>query len=310
MKKTISLCLTVLMLLACVGLVACTPTLPEGEVSIVAANFAGYDFAAEIIGRDNTRVSLTFLSAGDSHSFNPTYGDIAKIQNADLFIYVGGESDHALESVLAGVKDEAIFKMVDHVELLAIDEDEQEEDSHAHEYDEHVWTSPYHAALIVKALSNKLCEIDPKGADGYRQNTDAYLGALNELDADFQALFDSLEDPTLVVGDRFPFLYFANRYGFSYHAAFPSCSSASEPSPHRVLELVELVKKEKISTVFYIESGTHSVADRIATEGGATTALLHSCHKVSTEEMQNGTTYLSLMKQNYQAIRNSFGLFD
>ena len=309
MKRVISLCLSLLIFLACLLLTACTPELGEGEIHIVAANFAGYDFAAEIIGRDNTRVSLTFLSAGDSHSFNPTYGDIAKIQNADLFIYVGGESDHALDSVLSGVKDEAIFKMIDCVELLAIDGD-HEEDRHAHEYDEHVWTSPYHAALIVQALSKKLCEIDPDGAEDYRENTAEYLDKLNALDADFQAMFDSVEDPMLVMGDRFPFLYFANRYGFSYEAAFPSCSSASEPSPQRVIELVELVKKEKISTVFYMESGNHSVADRIAAEGGAVTALLHACHKVTPEEMQSGTTYLSLMRQNYTAIRASLGLLD
>ena len=309
MKKLILLCLAILMLFACVSLTACTPELGEGEIHIVAANFAGYDFAAEIIGRDNTRVSLTFLSAGDSHSFNPTYGDIAKIQNADLFIYVGGESDHALDSVLSGVKDGAIFKMIDCVELLAI-EDSHEEDKHAHEYDEHVWTSPYHAALIVQALSEKLCQIDPDGAEEYRQNTKDYLDKLNALDADFQAMFDSVENPTLVMGDRFPFLYFANRYGFSYEAAFPSCSSASEPSPHRVIELVAFVKEKKISTVFYMESGNHSVAERIAAEGGAKTALLHSCHKVTPEEMQNGTTYLSLMQQNYTAIRTSLGLAD
>lgn len=307
MKRYLSLLLAVLMLLVTLLLTACVPTLSDSEVSIVAANFAGYDFAAEIIGRDNERVSLTFLSAGDSHSFNPTYGDIAKIQNADLFIYVGGESDHALESVLGGVREDAIFKMVDCVELLAIEEDE---DRHGHEYDEHVWTSPYHASLIVVALSEKLCKIDPEGAEDYRKNTEEYLKKLSVLDADFMHLFEEAEDATLVVGDRFPFLYFANRYGFAYEAAFPSCSSASEPSPYRVIELVELVKAKKISTVFYMESGNHSVAERIASEGGAATALLHSCHKVTPEEMQNGTTYLSLMQQNYEAIRTAFGISD
>ncbi len=308
MKHTILLCLAIFVLFACVSLTACTPEISTGEIQIVAANFAGYDFAAEIIGRDNSRVSLTFLSAGDAHSFNPTYGDIAKIQSADLFIYVGGESDHALDSILTGVKEEAIFKMIDCVELLAIEDDHEE--GHAHEYDEHVWTSPYHASLIVQALSDKICEIDPDGAEDYRTNTKDYLDHLNALDADFMEMFGEAEDATIVMGDRFPFLYFANRYGFHYEAAFPSCSSASEPSPHRVIELISLVKEKKITTVFYMESGNHSVAERIAAEGGAVTALLHACHKVTPEEMQNGTTYLSLMKQNYTAIRTSLGLAD
>ena len=305
MKQVLTICLLlvavtcVLLLAAC----ACIPSLPQADLCIVATNFAGYDFACEIVGEDRERVSIEFLAAGDSHSFNPTYGDVSKIENADLFIYVGGESDHAIDSMLNNIKDTTTFQMIDCVELLGVQDDG---DGHDHEYDEHVWTSPYHASLIVQALCDKLCEIDPDYADTYRENTASYQASLAELDADFMQLFEAHDDATIVVGDRFPFLYFAERYGFSYEAAFPSCSSASEPSPHRVIELVDFVKENKISTVFHIESGNHSVADRIASEGGAKTALLHSCHKVTTDEIHAGTTYLSLMQANYLAIQKAF----
>ena len=304
MKRILTICLLFVTVLNCLVLAACAliPSLPDAEISIVTTNFAAYDFASSIVGEDRERVSVEFLSAGDSHSFNPTYGDVTKIENADLFIYVGGESDHAIEQMLTNVKNTAKFKMIDCVELLSVD---GADDHHDHEYDEHVWTTPYHAALIVQSLCDTLCEIDPEYAEVYRENTATYKAALEKLDADFTALFALYDNPTLVVGDRFPFLYFAERYGISYHAAFPSCSSASEPSPKRVLELVEFVKENKISTVFHMESGNHSVADRIAKESGTVTALLHSCHKVTPDEIRAGTTYLSLMQANYLAIQKA-----
>ena len=307
-KRLVWFLLMIAILGAVFSLSSCVNTLSEGEIHIVATHFAGYDLAAEVVGRDNTRVSVEFLSAGDSHSFNPTFGDIAKIENADLFIYVGGESDSAIDALLKNVGDVNCLKMIDCVPLLEAEdrhEHEEGEEHHEHPYDEHVWTSPYHAAEITEAICEAISAIDPDYAGDYRQNADRCKEALLSLDRDFEELFALYENPTLVFGDRFPFLYFAHRYGVSYHAAFPGCSSASEPSPHTVIELVDMVKKEKISTVFHIESGTHEVAEHIASEGGAKTALLHSCHKVSPDEIKAGTTYLSLMRDNYLAIKKA-----
>ncbi len=307
MKKITVLLAVCLVLAGVFALSACTVSIPDAEVNIVAVNFAGYDFAAELVGRDNERVSLEFLAAGDAHSFNPTFADLVKIQNADLFIYVGGESDAAIEEILAENKDVNAFRLIDCVELLEAEEDEGHEEGEGHEagYDEHVWTSPKNALLIVDALLEALVAVDPDYAEAYTENAAAYKEELRSLDADFEALFASVSEPTLIFGDRFPFLYFAECYGVSYHAAFPGCSSVSEPSPNTVAALISLIKSEGYSTVFYIESGTHEVAERIAAESGTVTALFHSCHKVSSEEIAAGVSYLSLMRRNYEAVKTA-----
>lgn len=310
MKKLLIAFLLLLSLVMLVSLVSCAPSVPEAELSIVAVNFAGYDFAAEIVGRDNSRVSLTFMSAGDAHSFNPTFSDLAKIESCDLFIYVGGESDTAVEALLKNARDVNTFRMIDCVSLLEAEGDHENEahegeEDHVHAYDEHVWTSPKNAILITEALCEAIMAIDPDYAADYRQNTDAYKESLRGLDRDFENLFSSVELPTLIFGDRFPFLYFATCYGVKYHAAFPGCSSASEPSPNTVALLIDQVKREGHTTVFYIESSNHAVADRIAAETGAETALFHSCHKVSSDEITEGVSYLSLMRMNYEAVKKA-----
>lgn len=304
------LCLNILSLFS-----SCTAGLREAELRVVSMNFAGYDFACEVVGRDNERVSVELLAGGDAHSFNPTFQDIAKIESCDLFIYVGGESDAAVESLLAACGDVRVLKMIDCVDLLAEETEEayeQEEHEHDHEegehehgYDEHIWTSPINAALLVDRICDELALCDPDYADAYRANAAAYQAELAALDDDFKALFASCEEPTLVFGDRFPFRYFAEHYDLSVFSAFPGCSTASEPSPKTVTFLVDKVRRENISTVFYIEGSTHSVADRIASEAGAVSALLHSCHHVSAEEIANGATYLSLMRRNLTTLRTA-----
>ena len=71
--------------------------------------------------------------------------------------------------------------------------------------------------------------------------------------------------------------------------------------------LIDKVKTENITTVFYIEFSNHLIADSIAEATGAETALLHSCHNVSKEDIINGTSYLSLMDRNFIALKEALG---
>ena len=69
--------------------------------------------------------------------------------------------------------------------------------------------------------------------------------------------------------------------------------------------MIDQVKEESIRTIFYIEFSNHKVADSIAEATGAKTALFHSCHNVSAQEQQEGATYLSLMRQNLETLKEA-----
>ena len=306
MIKKLSFLLALLCLLPI--LLACGEV-DDGRLSVVATNFAAYDFAREIVGDKTDTVKVEFLAAGDAHSFNPTFGDMTKIQGADLFLYVGGISDAPIDTLLAGVEGVNTLKLLDCVTPLYEKDEHEDGDEHEHgktALDEHVWTSPKNAGLIVGAILEKIVALDPINEADYRKNAATYAAKLTKLDEAFEMLFKE-QTKAVVFGDRFPLLYFAEAYKMRYEAAFPSCHATSEPSPTRVAELIALVKAENIPTVFYIEGGTHTVADRIAAESEATTRLFHSCHKVSAEEMANGVSYLSLMEQNYEALKDALG---
>jgi zinc transport system substrate-binding protein len=188
-------------------------------------------------------------------------------------------------------------------EILAemIGHDHEEES----EYDEHVWTSPRNAKLIVEKISETLCEADPVNASGYRTNTAAYLEKLDALDAAFRDVVARGTRKTLVFGDRFPFRYFADAYGLKYFAAFPGCSTETECSAATIAFLINKVRDEKIPVVFHIELSNEKIADTICESTGAKKRLLHAAHNVSRREFQGGISYLEIMTKNSETLKEA-----
>ncbi|MEG0492275.1 MAG: metal ABC transporter substrate-binding protein [Clostridia bacterium] len=284
-----------------------TPTL-----HLIATIFPAYDIARQIAG-DSAQVQLLLPPGSDMHSYEPTPQDIIAIQNADLFLYIGGESDHWVESILASMGADAprTFRLMDCVNIAeeemskSMEHAASEADHGEKELDEHVWTSPKNVILIVQQLKKTLCELSPEQAQVYEEHLQSYQAELEALDAAFADVVKNGKRDLIVFGDRFPMRYFADAYGLRYDAAFPGCSENSEPSVKTVMALVEEVRTQQIPVVFYIEFSSRKTADIIAEETGAKELLFHSCHNVSADEMKAGATYLSLMQSNVLALKEA-----
>ena len=314
-----------------------------GGFSIVATSFPAYDLARAVCGQE-AEITLLLPPGAESHSYEPTPRDILAGEDCGLFLYLGGESDAWVETILSSLDAPAeTLRMIDCVETLEEEtlegmtaqghshddhEDHDDHDAHddhddnddhddhddhdahdghglgeVHEIDEHVWTAPENAGRIARAIAQRAAELDPGNAEVYLAAADAYQREIDALDRDFRAFFDTTGEKTLVFGDRFPLRYFAEAYGLTCYAAFPGCSTQTEPSAATVAFLTEKVREEGISTVFYIEFSNHLVADSIAEAAGAETALFHSCHNVSRQDLEAGATYLSLMRGNLETLK-------
>ena len=298
------------------------PPESDDKINVVTTIFAPYDFARQIAG-DQAELTMLLPPASESHSYEPTPKDIIKIQNCDVFVYIGGESDAWVQTMLSSfdTSNMQIITLMDCVEVLEEEITEGMQDDHAHdeaeaghdddhveeetEYDRHVWTSPKNAKKIVQKLSDALCEADLANADAYRQNTAAYLTQLDELDASFQATVDAANRKTIVFGDQFPFRYLADAYGLDYFAAFPGCSSDTEASAATVVFLINKVKSEQIPVVFHVELSNKKMANTISEATGAKVLLLHACHNVSKAEFESGAGYLDLMRQNVKNLQEA-----
>lgn len=317
MKKIFPL-LCALLLLA-----SCGPALPPeepGRLRIAAAVFPAYDFARAAAG-DLADVTLLLPPGAESHSYEPTPADILQVQRCDLFLYLGGESDAWVDTILSAVERRGeTLRMIDCVDLLEEETVEGMQGGHEHDHehdqeenrghlgevagmDEHVWTAPRNAAAVTRTIGERLAALDPAHAGEYAANAEAYAKELEVLDQDFAAFFEERTDRTIVFGDRFPLRYFAEAYGLDYYAAFPGCGSQTEPSAATVAFLTNKVREEELPAVWYIEFSNHLVADSIAEAAGVETAQFHTCHNVSRAELEAGATYLSLMRANLETLR-------
>ena len=181
-----------LLLTGCAGSAKETADSTENEkLSAVATIFPQYDFL-RAIGGDHLDLHMLLSPGAESHSFEPTPGDMITVSECDLFVYVGGDSDAWVETILDSVdtSNKEVVTLMDCVDTVAEetvegmethghahdheDEDADHEDEHhdedeSHgEQDEHVWTSPKNAMRIVQKLCDALCRLDPENADDWQ----------------------------------------------------------------------------------------------------------------------------------------------
>lgn len=297
----------VLTLAGCVS----APQKQENSISIVTTIFAPYDFARNLTaGMEDVSLSMLLKPGMESHSFEPTPQDIITVQNADLFLYVGGESDAWVDTILKSVdaSDMTILTLMDCAALLPEEHTDgmvTEPDSGETEYDEHVWTSPKNAMRICEKIEAALCEIAPEKADAVHANAADYQRKLTELDEAFSETISGAKRQEIIMGDRFPFLYFAKEYGLTYYAAFPGCAAQTEPNPKMLTFLIDKVKQDGIPAVFYMEMSNRTIADAIAEATGAKPMLLHACHNIAKDDFDAGETYLSLMEKNLSNLKEA-----
>ena len=230
----------------------------NSKLKVVTTIFPIYDFTRNI-AVDNVNLQMIIKPGIEIHSFNTTPADVIDIQNADVFIYIGGESEAWAEKIISSMNTmdtngKKIIRLIDYVKALDeeivegmehdTDHNHEEEanheehenhieESHTHEgvYDEHIWTSPKNAQLMVTAICNALSEIDVNNADIYKTNTDKYNQELTVLDEEIRNTVNTSKRKNIVFGDRFPFRYLAEEYGLEYRAPFTGCSSQVDASP-------------------------------------------------------------------------------
>jgi len=294
------------------------PAQKEGKINVTSVIFPTYDFV-RVIARDKVNLVMLLPPGTESHSYEPSPHDIITIRASDLFIYPGGENAKWVDRILQSseipegkMKILNLLDLVDAVQEEIVEgmEDDDEEEEHVSEedppaLDEHVWTSPRNAKLIVAAITEALMDLDKVNADFYRQNAADYSSRLDELDAEFLSVIEGAKRNTIVVGDRFPFRYLADAYGLEYFAAFPGCSTETEPSAATVAFLINKVKSEKIPVIFHIELSNEKMADAIGEATGAKKFMLHSGHNVTRKDFDSGINYLDLQKANVLNLKEA-----
>lgn len=288
------------------------------KLSVVVTTFPLYDWVREIAGSALEDMDLTLLinNGVDLHSYQPSIQDIAKINQSDLFIYVGGESDAWVEdslvenvralSLLETLGDKAKEEEV--VEGMQEEEHEHEHEEEEVEYDEHVWLSLRNAQLLCSAITDLLCQADSKNAALYTANCASYNEKLSQLDSQYKSMVEGAKRKTVLFGDRFPFRYLCDDYDITYYAAFVGCSAETEASFQTLAFLAQKLTELDLPCVFQIERGNSKLANAIIQNSGnkkASVCELNSLQSVTSRDIAAGSTYLGIMEQNLEILKKA-----
>lgn len=324
MTKTLSM---LVMLLCCLSLGwGVTAARAEGnpeKLKVLSTLFPYHDWAM-VIGGDLVESTLILPPGVETHSFDPTPKDIARIQQSDIFIYTGKYMEPWAEDLVAGAAGKGLRVVAAGtlVELLAGEADgdhdhhhdhndegkkktdhKEKLDSHQGNVDPHIWLEFTNAAKIALGMAQAFAEKDPKNGELYIARAKAYGDSLRELDQRYAKTLATCRQRTIIYGGHFAFGYAAKRYQLKHISPYKGFSPNAEPSPKDVAQLARRMKKEGHSHIFFEEGIEPKVAKVISSETGAKMLLLHGAHNLGKKELDDKVTYLSLMNDNLQRLQ-------
>lgn len=282
------------------------------KIKIVATLFPQYDFAKQI-GGNKVDVTLLLTPGTETHTYEPTPQDIINVNNSDLFIYTGAYMEPWSDKIASSIdSDTVILDSSKNINLIPSEHSEEDEDheeheseSHHHEYDPHIWLNPQNAIGMVNNITDELCNIDPENTSYYKENAKNYIVQLNLLDTDIENKIKKSSKNKIAFGGTFAYMYFIKRYNLEYISAYESCGEDTEPSASNVKKVIDYMKQNDIHVIFYQELSSGKIADAIAAETGATKLVFHTIHNASQKEINNGETYISLMKKNLENLEKA-----
>lgn len=284
------------------------------KLQIVCTLFPYYDWARNITkGDENVELTLLLDSGTDLHSYQPTAADIVKITSADIFIYTGGESDRWVTEVLgtSGNNSLTVLNLMTalgeehlcHEEEIGEEEHEHEDEDHEHTYDEHIWLSLKNASLGCEEICKALCQANADNKDTYESNLSEYKASLSSLQEKYEDCVSKAATDTIVVADRFPFVYLVNDLGLKYSAAFSGCSAESEASFATVKRLADETDALKLKYIIVTETSDQSVANTVknTTESKDQEILtLNSLQSITKDKLDS--SYCEIMEGNLSVL--------
>ncbi len=268
-----------------------------------------YDFTKEVVG-DEGNVKMLIPAGTEPHDFEPSAKEQAEISDADVFVYNSSDMEFFVDSLKDSVDTDKtlMIEAAKGINRLDTKEEEHEHegetsDSHSHEYDPHVWLDPVLAIKEVQTIASDLGKKYPDKKETFDKNAAAYIKKLETLDQKYNDELKGAANRTFVT-QHAAFAYLANQYGLT-QAAISGVSPDQEPTPSRLAELKDFVKKENIKVIYFEENASSKVAETLSSETGVKLEVLNPLESLTNEQIKAGENYISVMEKNLDALKES-----
>lgn len=267
-----------------------------GKLSVYTSFYAMYDFAGKIGG---DRIELTNLvpAGTEPHEWEPSPLDIANLERADVLVYNGAGMEGWLDGIRRTLKNKNLVEVEASGEIKLLENADADEEL---KYDPHVWLNPMNAKKQMEAITKAFSEADPANGEYYEGNYNENAKKLDALDKEFRDTLAKYTKKDIVVAHQ-AFGYLCDAYGLG-QVAIEGLNADAEPSPARMAEITAFAEKNDIKYIFFEELISPRVAEAIAAETGAKTAVLNPLEGLKEEDIAAGKEYFSVMKENLEAI--------
>lgn len=273
------------------------------KLQVITSIYPVADFAKQVAG-DYAEVTNLVPPGVEPHDWEPTAKDIQSIAQADVFVYNGGGLENWVPNALESTKNEkqVVVETAKGLQLMeGIAEEGEQHEGEEHGYlDPHIWLDPVLAQKQVAAIEEGLEKADPAHKAEYQKNANAYIEKLKQLDKKFADTFSNVKRKELVT-QHAAFGYLAKRYQLQ-QIPIAGLSPDVEPSPSQLVEIVNFAREHQVKTIFFETLAAPKVAETVAKEIGATTAVLNPIEGLTEEEQAQHKDYLSVMEENLQLL--------
>ena len=282
------------------------------NMTVTTTIYPLYSIAKEI-GADKIKLQNLIPFGVEAHGFDPTPADMAKLSKSDIFITSSDSMEPWKDKIVKSLKiEEKVFDMSKYVKLRTLEEENDEhledEKEHKHEHDHehegidpHYWVSLNNYILMTETITKLFIEKDSVNKDFYIQNSNNYLAKIKALKEKYDLTMATCTNKKILVNHD-AFGYFADDYGVKQYS-ISGMSPEDKPSAKQISELINLVKNEKINTVFFEEFASPKVAQTIAKATNAKIDALRPAENISKEENKNGYGYLQIMEDNLEKLK-------
>ncbi|MEU1754282.1 metal ABC transporter substrate-binding protein [Micromonospora matsumotoense] len=279
------------------------------RVDVVAA-FYPLQFVAERVGGDAVTVTNLAKPGAEPHDLELNPRQVGQVSQAELVFYLKGFQPAVDEAVAQNAADRAfdVTGVAPLRDATAGGHEHEHEGGadHAEEEgggkDPHLWLDPTRLATVADKLAERLGVVDPDRAADFTTRARTLRGELEKLDTEYTAGLKTCQRREIVVSHA-AFGYLAERYRLE-QIGLTGLTPDTEPAPQRLAEVAREAREHGATTIFFETLVSPKVAETIAAEVGAQTAVLDPIEGLSAD---GGGDYLSVMRTNLTSLRTALG---
>ncbi|GAC1410610.1 MAG: zinc ABC transporter substrate-binding protein [Actinomycetota bacterium] len=266
----------------------------------VAAAFYPLAFAAQMVGGADVDVFNVTPSGSEPHDIELAPGAIRRVNEASLVLYLGGGFQPAVENVIRSLPDRS--RAIDALEGLVLERSTESGNA----VDPHVWLDPVLWKQVVRKIGSAIARlVSGSRRDAITLRTTEALGKLDALHREYETTLRMCKRRSIVTSHA-AFAYLAKRYQLS-QIAISGISPEQEPSPKRLAEVARIARANGATTIFFETLVSPRIAETVARQTGASTAMLNPIEGLSSEESRRGADYFSVMRENLRSLSKALG---